>query len=121
MPTVLLTGGTGFIGSHTCVELMAAGLTPVLFDNLCNSSAEVLARIEAIAGRRPACVEADLRDSAAVDRAFREFRCDAVIHFAGLKAVGESVSDPLRYYANNVEGTLVLVEAMRRHGVGKLV
>ena len=121
MSVVLLTGGTGFIGSHTCIELMAAGHTPVLFDNLCNSSAEVVSRIEAIAGRRPAFVEADLRDRAAVDRTFREFRCDAVIHFAGLKAVGESVSDPLRYYANNVEGTLVLVEAMRRHGVGKVV
>jgi UDP-glucose 4-epimerase len=121
MPSVLLTGGTGFIGSHTCVELMAAGWTPVLFDNLCNSSGAVLDRIEAIAGRRPAFVEADLRDRAAVDRALRDHPVDAVIHFAGLKAVGESMSDPLRYYDNNVAGTLVLLDAMRRHGVNRIV
>ena len=121
MPSVLLTGGTGFIGSHTCVELMAAGWTPVLFDNLCNSSAAVLDRIEAIAGRRPAFVEADLRDRAALDRALRDHPVDAVIHFAGLKAVGESMSDPLRYYENNVAGTLVLLDAMRRHGVKRIV
>ena len=121
MRSVLLTGGTGFIGSHTCVELMAAGFEPVLFDNLCNSSAKVIDRIEAIAGRRPTFVEADVRDPAALDRAFQEHHVDAVVHFAGLKAVGESVADPLRYYANNVEGTLVLVDAMRRHGVRAMV
>lgn len=121
MPSVLLTGGTGFIGSHACVELIAAGWTPVLLDNLCNSSASVIDRIEAIAGRRPAFVNADVQDAAAVDRAFTDFAVEAVIHFAGLKAVGESVADPLRYYSNNVTGTLVLVEAMRRHGVKKLV
>jgi UDP-glucose 4-epimerase len=121
MPSVLLTGGTGFIGSHTCVELMAAGWTPVLFDNLCNSSRAVLDRIEAIAGRRPAFVEADLRDRAAVDRALRDHPVEAVIHFAGLKAVGESMSDPLRYYDNNVAGTLVLLDAMRRHRVRRIV
>jgi UDP-glucose 4-epimerase len=121
MPTVLLTGGTGFIGSHTCVELMAAGWTPILFDNLCNSSAVVLDRIETITGRRPAFVEADLLDRAAVDRALRDYPVDAVIHFAGLKAVGESVADPLRYYENNVAGTLVLVDAMRRHDVKRMV
>ncbi len=121
MRSVLLTGGTGFIGSHTCIELMAAGFEPVLFDNLCNSSAKVIDRIEAIAGRRPTFVEADVRDRAALDRAFREHDIDAVVHFAGLKAVGESVADPLRYYANNVEGTLVLVDAMRRRGVRAMV
>jgi len=121
MPSVLLTGGTGFIGSHTCVELMTAGWTPILFDNLCNSSRAVLDRIEAITGRRPAFVEADLRDRAAVDRALREHPVEAVIHFAGLKAVGESMSDPLRYYDNNVAGTLVLLDAMRRNGVNRIV
>jgi len=121
MPSVLLTGGTGFIGSHTCVELMAAGWTPVLLDNLCNSSAAVLDRIEAITGRKPSFIEADLRDRAAVERAFSDFPVEAVIHFAGLKSVSESVADPIRYYDNNVSGTLVLVNAMRRNGVKKIV
>lgn len=121
MPSVLLTGGTGFIGSHTCVELMAAGWTPILFDNLCNSSKLVVDRIEAIAGRRPPFIEADLRDRAAVDRALRDFPVEAVIHFAGLKSVGESIAHPLRYYENNVTGTLVLLDAMRRHGVHGIV
>jgi UDP-glucose 4-epimerase len=121
MPSVLLTGGTGFIGSHTCVELIAAGWTPVLFDNLSNSSAAVLDRVEAIAGSRPAFVKADLLDRGAVNRTFADFPVDAVIHFAGLKAVGESVADPVRYYENNVAGTLVLLDAMRRHGVRKIV
>ena len=121
MSSVLLTGGTGFIGSHTCVELIAAGWTPVLLDNLCNSSASVLDRIEAIAGRRPTFFKADLRDRAAIDRALTEHPVEAVIHFAGLKSVNESVADPLRYYENNVVGTLVLIDAMRRHGVDKIV
>ena len=121
MATVLLTGGTGFIGSHTCVEVMAAGWTPVVVDNLCNSSAVVLDRIETIAGRRPAFVQADIRDAGAMDRIFQEHRVDAVIHFAGLKAVGESVADPLRYYENNVVGTIVLIDAMRRHDVRRIV
>src|SRR5678815_3679088 len=94
---------------------------PVLLDNLCNSSAAVLDRIEAIAGRKPAFVQVDVRDAAAVDRAFTEFPVEAVIHFAGLKAVGESVMHPLRYYENNVGGTLVLLDAMRRHDVRQLV
>jgi len=121
MPSVLLTGGTGFIGSHTCVELIAAGWTPVLLDNLCNSSAAVLDRIEAITGRKPSFIEADLRDRAAVERAFSDFPVEAVIHFAGLKSVSESVANPIRYYDNNVAGTLVLVDAMRRNGVNKIV
>jgi UDP-glucose 4-epimerase len=121
MSCVLLTGGTGFIGSHTCVELMAAGATTVIVDNLANSSAAVIDRIEAIAGRRPIFVNADIRDRAALDRIFREHRVDAVIHFAGLKAVGESVANPLQYYENNVVGTLVLIEAMREHGVSRIV
>jgi len=121
MPTVLLTGATGYIGSHTCVELMAAGWTPVIVDNLCNSSPVVLDRIERITGRRPAFVEADVRDREALDRVFRAHPVDAVVHFAGLKAVGESVAEPLRYYENNVVGTTVLLEAMNRHDVKRLV
>jgi UDP-glucose 4-epimerase len=121
MPTVLLTGATGYIGSHTCVEVMAAGWTPVIVDNLCNSSPRVLGRIEQITGRRPVFVEADVRDREALDRIFGEHAIDAVVHFAGLKAVGESVAEPLRYYENNVLGTIVLLEAMSRHGVKRLV
>jgi UDP-glucose 4-epimerase len=121
MPTVLLTGATGYIGSHTCIEVMAAGWTPVIVDNLCNSSPVVLDRIEQITGHRPGFVEADIRDRAALDRIFGEHRIDAVVHFAGLKAVGESVAEPLRYYENNVTGTLVLLEALQRHGVKRIV
>jgi UDP-glucose 4-epimerase len=121
MPTVLLTGATGYIGSHTCVEVMAAGWTPVIVDNLCNSSPRVLERIERITGRRPAFIEADVRDSGALERIFGAQAIDAVVHFAGLKAVGESVAQPLRYYENNVVGTTVLLEAMHRHGVKRIV
>jgi UDP-glucose 4-epimerase len=118
---VLLTGAAGYIGSHTCVEVMAAGWTPVIVDNLCNSSPVVLDRIARIAGARPQFVQADIRDAAALDRVFRDHRVDAVVHFAGLKAVGESVAEPLRYYDNNVNGTLVLLAAMAKHGVRKIV
>ena len=121
MPLVLLTGATGYIGSHTCVEVMAAGWTPVIVDNLCNSSVAVLDRIEQIAGQRPAFVNADVRDREAVDRVFSQYPIDAVVHFAGLKAVGESMAEPLRYYENNVVGTMVLLDAMNRHGVRRIV
>ena len=121
MPNVLLTGATGYIGSHTCIEMMAAGWTPVIIDNLCNSSAAVLDRIERIAGCRPSFIQGDIRDSAALDRIFGERAIDAVVHFAGLKAVGESVAEPLRYYENNVAGTVALVGAMHRHGVKRIV
>ena len=120
-PSILVTGGAGYIGSHTCVELIAAGFTPVIFDNLSNSKREAVARIERIAGRAPVFVEADVRDAAALDRAFARQPIDAVIHFAGLKAVGESVAKPVEYYDNNVNGTLVLVDAMRRANVKRLV
>ena len=122
MPTsILVTGGAGYIGSHTCVELLAAGHTPVIVDNLVNSKREAVRRIARIAGREPVFVDADVRDGAALDRIFAERPIDAVIHFAGLKAVGESVAEPLRYYDNNVHGTLVLVGAMARAGVKRLV
>ncbi|MGE5669695.1 MAG: SDR family NAD(P)-dependent oxidoreductase, partial [Betaproteobacteria bacterium] len=97
MPTILLTGGTGYIGSHTCVELIGAGFDTVLLDNLCNSSPVVVDRIEKITGKRPPFIEGDVRDTALLDRAFDEHPVDAVVHFAGLKAVGESVAQPLAY------------------------
>ena len=122
MPSsILVTGGAGYIGSHTCVELLAAGFVPIIVDNLVNSRREAVVRIGRIAGREPVFVEADVRDAAVLDRVFADHAIDAVIHFAGLKAVGESVAEPLLYYDNNVHGTLVLVEAMRKAGVKRLV
>ena len=119
--TVLLTGAAGFIGSHTCVEVMGAGWVPIVVDNLCNSSAMVLDRIALITGQRPVFVKADIRDRAALDRIFSEHAIEAVVHFAGLKAVGESVAEPLRYYDNNVVGTMTLLDAMHRHRVTRIV
>ena len=121
MPTILLTGGTGYIGSHTCVELINAGFDTILFDNLCNSAPVVVDRIERITGKRPSFIEGDVRDRAALDRLFEAYRVDAVVHFAGLKAVGESVAQPLKYYANNVGGSTTLFEAMRAHDVRRVV
>jgi UDP-glucose 4-epimerase len=116
---VLVTGGAGFIGSHTVVELLAAGFDVGIIDNLCNSKASVLDRIEAIAGRRPAFFEGDIRNRDTLREALAG--CVAVIHFAGLKAVGESVEKPLEYYDNNVSGSVTLFEAMRDAGVKTLV
>jgi UDP-glucose 4-epimerase len=121
MPTILLTGGAGYIGSHTCVEVLQAGWSAVIVDNLSNSSPIAIDRIVAITGTRPTFVEADVRDRAALDRVFAAQRIDAVVHFAGLKSVGESVAQPVRYYDNNVTGTLVLIEAMAAHGVPRIV
>lgn len=118
---VLLTGGTGFIGSHTAVCLIEAGHTPVLYDNLSNSKAEVVDAIETITGRRPAFIEGDIRDKAVLLKAFEDHHIEAVIHFAGLKAVGESVQKPLEYYDNNISGTVVLLEAMKKAQVTKLI
>ncbi len=118
---ILVTGGLGYIGSHTCVELIAAGHEPVALDNLSNTTTAVQRRVERITGRPLAFVEADIRDRAALDAVFTAHAFDAVIHFAGLKAVGESVAQPLRYYDNNVAGSVNLFEAMRRHGVKTLV
>ncbi len=123
-PTILVTGGAGYIGSHTCVELLAAGREVVVLDNLSNSRRSVLARIERIADIAEggvSFVEADIRDAGALDAVFAAHRIAAVIHFAGLKAVGESVQEPLRYYDNNVAGTLVLVAAMQRAKVHRIV
>ena len=118
---VLVTGGAGYIGSHTCVELLNAGHDVVVVDNLCNSSEESLRRVNRIAGRDVVFERADVRDDAALERIFSSHRFDAVIHFAGLKAVGESVAQPLSYYQNNVQGTLTLCDVMARHGVFNLV
>ena len=109
---ILVTGGAGYIGSHTVVELMKAGIDVVVVDNLVNSSKESLKRVEAITGKAVPFVEADIRDRAAMKKIFAENKFDAVIHFAGLKAVGESVQKPLMYYENNISGSLVLFEEM---------
>ena len=118
---ILLTGGAGFIGSHTCVELMKAGHDVVVVDNYVNSQPEALRRVEQIAGRPVKSYEADCCDKAAMNRIFDENRIDAVVHFAGLKAVGESVRIPLRYYRNNLDSTLTLCEVMAAHGCKRLV
>lgn len=118
---ILVTGGAGYIGSHTVVTLIEAGHTPIVVDNLVNSNAESLARVEQITGTRPKFYKADIRDSAALSQIFTEQSIDAVIHFAGLKAVGESVEKPLLYYQNNLDSTLVLLDTMLAHDVHKLV
>lgn len=118
---ILVTGGLGYIGSHTCVELIQAGHEPVAFDNLSNTTGAVAARVEKITGRALPWIEGDIRDGAALDAAFAAHEFGAVIHFAGLKAVGESVEQPLRYYDNNVGGSVALFEAMARADVKTLV
>ncbi|MBR0040503.1 MAG: UDP-glucose 4-epimerase GalE, partial [Oscillospiraceae bacterium] len=118
---VLVTGGAGYIGSHTCVELLARGHNVVIIDNLVNSSAKAVERVEQIAGRGVAFYENDVRDRAALDRIFEKHNIDCAIHFAGLKAVGESVAMPLEYYDNNLFSTVRLCEAMRDHGVKNIV
>ena len=119
--TVLITGGTGYIGSHVAVDLTDAGYDVVLLDSLANSSEAVIDRIEEITGQRPGFAKTDIRDEAALSDAFAAHDVDVVIHCAGLKAVGESVEKPLEYYDNNVNGTLVLIRAMDRAGVRRLV
>jgi len=119
--TILVTGGAGYIGSHTTLVLLQAGFEVVVLDNLCNASDESLKRVEQLAGRAPVFVNGDIRDRALLDRLFAEHPVDAVLHFAGLKAVGESVAQPLRYYDNNVGGTVTLCQAMAAAGVFTLV
>jgi len=118
---IFVTGGAGYIGSHTCVELLNAGHELTVYDNFCNSQPEALARVERITGKKIALVSGDVRDSAALSSALRASGARAVIHFAGLKAVGESVQDPLAYYDNNVAGALQLLQAMRACDVKTLV
>ena len=119
---ILVTGGAGYIGSHTCVELLNAGYEVVIVDNLYNASAKAVDRIKEITGREPAFYEADICDRAALERIFGEQSgIDAVIHFAGYKAVGESVAKPIEYYRNNLAGTLTLTDVMRAHGVKNII
>ncbi len=119
--TVLATGGAGYIGSHVVAELLAAGREVVVLDDFSNAEPGVIDAIAAIGHGRPALVRGDIRDAATLDELFRRHRIEAVVHFAGLKAVGESVAEPLSYYDVNVGGAVTLFAAMRRHGVGRLV
>lgn len=118
---ILVTGGAGYIGSHTVLELLNSGNDVVVIDNLCNSSRESLRRVEALTGRSVTFYEADVCDRSALQTIFAQHAIDAVIHFAGLKAVGESTQIPLKYYQNNIAATLVLCEEMERAGVFRLV
>lgn len=119
--SILVTGGAGFIGSHTCVELLNAGYDTIILDNLCNSKSESVKRIKEITGKDVKFYECDIRDREGLDRIFAENKIDAVIHFAGLKAVGESCEKPLEYYDNNIGGTVILCETMKAAGCKKIV
>ena len=118
---ILVTGGAGYIGSHTTLALLEAGYEVVVLDNLCNSSAESQHRVERICGKAPIFVQGDIRDRALLDEIFANYRIEAVLHFAGLKAVGESVREPLSYYENNVAGSVSLCQSMAAAGVFRLV
>jgi len=118
---ILVTGGAGYIGSHTCVLLLEAGYDVVVYDNFCNASRESIVRVEAITGKKVTLVEGDIRSKTQLNALFSTHTIDAVIHFAGLKAVGESVEQPLRYYENNVGGTVTLCEVMAEHGCKSIV
>ena len=119
--SILVTGGAGYIGSHTCVELLEAGYEVVVVDNLYNASPKAIERVEEITGKKVTFYEADLLDKEALDKIFDSHDIDAVIHFAGYKAVGESVQKPIEYYHNNMTGTLILCDVMRNHGVKNIV
>ena len=118
---VLVTGGAGYIGSHTCVELLNAGEEIVVLDNLSNSKEGAIDIVKELTGKDFPFYIADLLDRAAVEKVFEENSIDSVIHFAGLKAVGESVRKPIEYYHNNITGTLILCDVMRKHGCKKIV
>ena len=121
MAKILVTGGAGFIGSHTCVELLNSEYEVIVLDNLCNSSEESLNRVQQICGKTLTFVQGDIRDAQVLDQVFQQHHIDAVIHFAGLKAVGESQQIPLAYFDNNISGSIQLVQAMQRAGVFNLV
>jgi UDP-glucose 4-epimerase len=121
MSMIFVTGGAGYIGSHTCVELLTTGHQITVYDNLSNSQPEALARVERITGKKLTFVQGDIRDGAALSAALKTSQPEAVIHFAGLKSVGESVAQPLHYYDNNVVGTLRLLEAMGKQGIKTMV
>ena len=119
--TILVTGGAGYIGSHTVLELLEEGYKVIVIDNLSNSSTQSLERVAHITGRKPLLYTFDLLDITALDKVFTSHHIDAVIHFAGFKAVGESVSNPIRYYRNNLDSTINLCDVMSKHGVKNLV
>ena len=118
---ILVTGGAGYIGSHTCIELLAAGYTPIVLDNLCNSSTISLDRVKQITGTQVTFIEGDIRDSNILDQVFNQYDIYGVIHFAGLKAVGESVAKPFMYYDNNIAGSICLFDAMNRNNVKRII
>ena len=118
---ILVTGGAGFIGSHTCVELLDAGKEVVVLDNLCNANPKSLDRVQELTGKTLKFYEGDIRDRDILQKIFRENEIESVIHFAGLKAVGESVQKPLEYYDNNINGTITLVDEMRKANVKNII
>lgn len=118
---VLVTGGAGYIGSHTCVELIEAGHTPIVIDNLSNSNPESLHRVAEITSKTVEFIEGDVRDEALLEKIFAEHEISCAIHFAGLKAVGESVAKPMEYYQNNLDATLMLCKVMAKHNVKRII
>ena len=121
MKTILITGGSGYIGSHTCIELINAGYKVIVVDNLCNSSIESIKRVEKLSDSNISFHKVDVRDKGALTRVFKQYSIDGVIHLAGLKAVGESVENPIEYYDTNVSGTFVLAEVMREFSCKTIV
>ncbi|MFM2484928.1 UDP-glucose 4-epimerase GalE [Celerinatantimonas yamalensis] len=121
MSNILVTGGAGYIGSHTCLQMIAAGFTPIIFDNFSNSKPTVVKRIAAISGQTPQVYQGDIRNRHHLDEVFAQHHIDGVIHFAGLKAVGESMAKPVEYYENNVSGTLTLLQAMQAANVKRII
>lgn len=119
--SILITGGAGYIGSHTCLEMLAAGYDIVVLDNFCNSKPESIRRVEALSDKTFPVVEGDIRDAACLEKVFKDYQIDGVIHFAGLKAVGESVEKPLLYYDNNVNGTVTLCNAMTKANCKRMI
>ena len=119
--SILVTGGAGYIGSHTCVELLNAGYDPIILDNFCNSKSECVKRVKEITGKKVKVYNCDIRDRAGLDKVFAENKIEAVIHFAGLKSVPESIAKPMKYYDNNIGGSVTLFEAMADAGCKKIV
>ena len=117
MKQILVTGGAGYIGSHTCLELLENDYNVIVLDNLCNSSRESIKRVEKLSGKKIILIEEDIQSKQGIERVFKQNKIDAVIHFAGLKAVGESVIKPITYYQNNIAGTINLLQIMQNNNV----